>query len=287
MNKTSQKSFWKDWFTNRKRKLDIKALLVCILIAFTLWLIGALSNESSLDLHFTLQPIQLDEACEIDQINDLELNVTVQSKGFDLLNRWFQSTNTPIELPLSKFPCKSGKISISSSQLKTLVLPHLNDGLSITKMTPDELEISLVKKAVKKLPVEADVFVSSPPGFRFNNRFIISPDSIPIEGSSEVINEINTIKTTNYQAVTTDLILLDLIIPNGLSSTVASVSVLPTFDTLLSRWVTLTPSIDLNVPQENITLFPPTVDVEIIGTAHDIQSIHLDNLKLLSRLDSM
>jgi len=280
MNKTSPKVFWKDWFNNRKRKLDWKALLVCVAIAFTLWLIGGLSNESSLDLHFTLNPVKFNEGCEVNHLDDLEINVTVQSKGFDLMNRWFQSTNTPVDLPLDKFPCKTGEIQISSNQLKSLLLPYLNDGLRITKMVPEVITIALLKKAERKLPVRANVSVEQIPGFKFTNRFLIVPDSIPIEGSSEVIDQLKHIKTTEKQLFIdlSDPVSLD--IPEGLSSSVSSVLITPIYDTLLSRLLTLSPSMSQDFPNENTLFFPPKVEVEIIGTANELALLDLEKIHL-------
>jgi len=154
-----------------------------------LWIYLNLSYSYSIEVNVPVQVDYSKSQAVSDQL-PAELEVTVRGKGWDLMS--ILMFKQPVyKLDLSKFKQES-KIITSQSISDRLDLPS---GVSVVKISPEEIDINLDKYSEKYVRIKSNLVVRTKENYKLIGTPVFSPDSIKIIGANSVLNRIKFIPT--------------------------------------------------------------------------------------------
>lgn len=168
-------------------KRNLKILILSLIFAFALWVYINLNLSYSLDLSVPVE-IQSSTSQALSEEIPSSIDLTVKGKGWDLLNILI-SKNLIYTLDISKLK-KDSKI-ITEQFINERLQLHPN--LSVLKINPDTISISLDKVSEKYIPLKNNIIVNLKDGYSIIGKPILIPDSVKVQGASYLINRIKSI----------------------------------------------------------------------------------------------
>ncbi|NQX91158.1 MAG: hypothetical protein HRT74_03315 [Flavobacteriales bacterium] len=254
---------WIKYWESRTRKLDWKVLLICILVASSLWFFGIFSSQKEFELKYSVL-VNVDEiSCELETQSHQDLSVFVEAKGFDLGNGWFQRSHGSVEIPPSELRCQSK--GIPTKTLGSLILPQLNEGLSINRIEPDTIFFNFKTKASITLPIVVQGSPKDKRGFVFTGEYLIEPSEVQIISAED--NPPTQI-VLDYPSESQGIEELSITAGFAESISTNSIEVTPLYDTLISRSIQVRPVI--RESGITYTFLPQQITVSIIGTEDQV-----------------
>ena len=173
-------------------------LVFFILIAGLLWLIIKLSDTYTVTVPFAIHYVDIPSSQLIEN-NDEEVNVTVTTSGFKLLNYYFKTKkNRKIDVSLKDVKYKKNEDKIYSYNSRIIidkVGEMLSSNTTDITMTDDVQYFNmsiLASKKVKVVPMTSFTFEKQ---YNFYGEPSASPDSITIYGTFDDVNQTNEVRT--------------------------------------------------------------------------------------------
>lgn len=175
-------------------------VLLFVTIAALLWLIIKLSANytvtESLTLNFKDAP-----ANQVITNGTQKINVTLSSRGFDLLNYYFKPVSRrKVDISLEEVPLHKNSestYSFGSSYAKEIIANFL--AIESGKISFDENRIILNMEQLDSVKVKVilDVDLSYEKQYNRHGKIEITPDSVTIYGPKNIIGKIDNVYTEN------------------------------------------------------------------------------------------
>ncbi len=171
------------------------SLTLCILIALIFWMVRKLSEEHTISVPFFIQyewPQGYSPSAGVVTHIDAELT----ARGWQLL-----SINKENEfLPLSVESESDTVFHIDERMLRRQLDSYLdNRYMSISRITPSNINVALLKTYQKTVPVVLDANINFYPDHDIRSPIIIEPDSVILYGPKEILDSLNDWKTEFFE----------------------------------------------------------------------------------------
>ena len=176
----------------------LSGILIFILISTLLWLIIKLSDTYTVTVPFAIHYVDI-PASQIVQDNDNEVQVTVTTTGFKLLNYYFKTKpNRKIDISLKDVKYKKNEDKVYSYNSRFIV-DKIGEFLSSNTndiTIPDDVQyFSMSRLASKKVKIIPETNFSFEKQYNYYGEPSSTPDSITIYGSVDDVNMTKEIKT--------------------------------------------------------------------------------------------
>ncbi|MGE0020995.1 MAG: YbbR-like domain-containing protein [Draconibacterium sp.] len=261
---------------NNKR---VAVFLICLLISTVLWFLNALSKDYTTSVNYPVKFTNPPKNQFLSGGAPAELNLTVQGKGFALLQHKLL-TFSPVEIDISgiiqQTEPSSGSYKILSRNLMGTISTQVASDIIISEIKPELLVIVLDSLSTKTVPVEIDLNVDFVSQMHLKNKVTTNPDKVEITGPSIVLDNISAVKTK-------------VNITNKLNA-----SIQQEIDLIHPEKTTIVPEkVTINIEVEKYTEKELKVPVEIFNKPADVQlKLFPSEIKLfcsvgLSRFDSI
>ncbi|NQX84639.1 MAG: YbbR-like domain-containing protein [Flavobacteriaceae bacterium] len=181
-------------FQNRR----INVLLFFFLIAFLFSILTKLSETYNKTISFSINPLHIPEDKVVLLDSTHVIDVTVTSKGFDLVKYYFSKPILDVdfrwlELHESHYLWKEG------NQLSNII-DQLDHDFKIKNITPDSLLFKYDSNAIKEVPVQLNQNVKFKSGFDIVGTFKLQPSTIKLIGPKSIIDTISYVPTTTLKS---------------------------------------------------------------------------------------
>lgn len=173
-------------------KTDNGILLISMGISLLFWLLIKLSQEYKANREVAITYAMPANMSYI-SIPPKKVQVTLEGKGWDLMYDYFGGRNSEINFNLASLPSQT----ITNNQLKGKMVENArSSNVSVIDMSFDYITVELGERASKKVPVILERQLSFAPEHRLQSPIKITPDSIIINGPSELLTDYISWSTT-------------------------------------------------------------------------------------------
>lgn len=176
----------------------LSGILIFILISSLLWLIIKLSDTYTVTVPFAIHYVDI-PASQIVQDNDDEVQVTVTTTGFKLLNYYFKTKpNRKIDISLKDVKYKKNEDKVYSYNSRFIVDKigeFLSSNTNDITISDDVQYFSMSRLASKKVRIIPETNFSFEKQYNYYGEPSSTPDSITIYGSVDDVNMTKDIKT--------------------------------------------------------------------------------------------
>ncbi len=164
-------------------KQDRAVLIVCIGIASVFWFFVKLSQIYSIDVE-----VGLDYVIPINkvfsEIPPQKVIATLEGTGWDLLPSYFKNIETSVEIDVMRR-------YINTSDLNTKISSSIDElGLSLKRVNPDYLVLSLQDQSSKKVPIQLNSQITVAPQHYIKDSILLFPDSVIASGPKSLIDSL-------------------------------------------------------------------------------------------------
>jgi YbbR domain-containing protein len=261
-------------------KVNFKILSFSFIFGFALWIYINLNLSYSLDLNIPVD-VQYSKSQAVSEEIPGSIDITVKGKGWDLLSILI-SKDLKYSLDISKLK-KDTKIITEQFVNERL---NLQPSVSVLKINPDTINISFDKVSEKFVPVKNNITVKLVDGYSIIGSPALSPDSVKIKGSSNLINKIKFIPTEQkiYTGVNTGI--------SGiirLKDTLSSLIKIEPLQVSFSYVIQLSAEKNfeevevgiLNVPEDKeVLLIPPKITLSLRGGVEQLTQINASDISV-------
>ncbi|MDD2961792.1 MAG: CdaR family protein [Muribaculaceae bacterium] len=245
---------------------NILLYLVFVVISFIFWLLLTLNNEVQKDYLVTINLTSVPDSVTI--INDFTpaIRVNVKDKGSSFL-KFSLGSNPSIKIDFNDYSDSNGKISVSSTELRSLLSEAFGSGVSIFNVNPDSIHLDYTTLPPKRVPVIVDAKIE--PNYQYVVSGTIRPsiDSVDIYSDRNKLNEINKVYTYHFEERNLKDTLLrkvKLLSPKGVKIKPNKIDVTIPVEALITKQAVV-PVITRGVPYGvNIITFPSKIGVSYL-----------------------
>lgn len=174
--------------------------IICILIASFFWLLIKLSDQYNESFFFRVNYINAPKKQMLTSIIDTNLNITVEAKGFEMMNLILSEDLENLNIDLNK--CEiihkdEDVYYITTSELKEKISESIRIPLDQIEISSQKLEFRMETLFEKIVVVNNQMKFNFAPQYKLYNSIIISPNEIKIFGPKNILDTINNIYTEN------------------------------------------------------------------------------------------
>jgi hypothetical protein len=174
----------------------VRIFLLCLAIAFIIWLIKALTSEHThqwtLSVHYVNLPPRISLMTHLPDT----LHVVVVGKGWQFLSRQHPSSLRSLSVDLSYLQeATSGSHTISFLPLVRALHGINQSGIKVLRTEPDTLRLHFTQYFSRRVPIRANVDLSCQKQYMISGSIRLIPDSIEIFGPAEQVNALSFVST--------------------------------------------------------------------------------------------
>jgi hypothetical protein len=176
----------------------IRTFLLFLALACIIWVLTKFSREYTATISGNIKYSNLPENTVLGDGNPDKFAFEVTANGFKFLQ--YQLNTPEIEIPVANYlPDDTNRITIESGELNRLISAELENDVSISNLSINQLIVNLDKVASRIIPVELKVDIKFREGFKAVDGEIISPDSLKVSAPA---NELNSLVSVSTKEVT-------------------------------------------------------------------------------------
>ena len=258
-------------------------MIVFILVAALLWLIIKLSDTYTVTVPFAIHYVDY-PASQLIQ-DDQEVNATVTTTGFKLLNYYFRAKKKrKVDISLHEVKYKmtdDRSYSYSSRYITDKIAEYLATNPNDVLMTDDVQNFNMSRLASKKVKIVPETSFSFEKQYKYYGEPSSTPDSITIYGSVDDVNmtkevrtEVITRKNVNQNVETSAKIALSENLTADTEEVEISVNV--------EKYTEAEVVVPITIPGDlNMHLYPNKVSVRYIVAMKDYAIINSLSFKAL------
>ena len=256
---------------------DVFIFLFFLLLSFLFWYMFNLRRVYEVTVPITITYINT----PVEKINEAalprDIQITVKDQGFYLLSYKINKIK-PIVIDLRKDAEEHKKsLYISNLSLRSKIKDKLRHSTEIIKIHPEEIDIPIVKKTHKTLPVKFAGKITFAQQYNLSGNISIEPSKINVFGEKEVLDTMQVVYTEaiffkNLKDTLNQNIKLKNIA--GLEYSVEKVNIHIPVDKFTEKTLEI-PIIGKNLPKNmGIRFFPSSVNVTFFVTFNKFNSIN-------------
>ena len=198
--KSGRKNFIKDifYFILNSLTKDFKIKLFGFFFAIILWIYTILGNQYTHLFHVPLEIINIMDGKTMKETVPEKIEAEFSGKGSDLVFLYLTTASGfkfKLDLLTIKYFFNFNLMDYYQDYPENIIIPRSLDIVFNKIVTPDSIVIELDNKEVKKIPIEANVFIETRPGYLKTEELKIVPDSILITGPNFYVKQISKVYT--------------------------------------------------------------------------------------------
>ncbi len=128
------------------------------------------------------------------------VRVMIHDKGYALLQYGRGNSLKPISINCPAITQSSGKFTVSSSELRKLIIKRLSNSATISSIKPEKLDVSYIEGVEKSVPVRL-VGQMLPASTHYLAHTEIEPSRVTVYAPADKVDSINYVMTENLQAL--------------------------------------------------------------------------------------
>lgn len=270
-------------FQRVKPGADFSVFLVCLLIAFTFWLLNAFTKSYSTVVEIPITYINLPQdrvlSNELPEKASAELNGT----GFRLLSVSFFNTPDPIIVDFDKGSQRGNEMRIESSfgseSLRSQIMDEIPSEVSLGEFSLDSLKVVLESKNTRTIGIAPQIAYEMEYPFFLNGEISTNPATIEISGGNSRIHAVKQINTEalDFNQLTKRIEKdVELEFPEGVSSKTKMVTLTIPVDQYTEGKKQISIRTKNLSPEEELLLFPAKVEVTYLVGLSDFDKVSED-----------
>jgi len=266
-------------FVNR----EFLIFLFFLLISGTFWLLLTLNETYERDLKVPVRLVDIPKNVVLASDTTTYIQITVRDKGYSLLTYIYGNKIHTVKVKFSNYAKKNGVGAVSSSELQKLIYSQLFTSSRIVGIKPDKFEFFYNSGQNKRVPVRLNGKITPGQSY-YLSKVELSPDSIDIFASSEILDSIKYVNTVrlNYLNLT-DTLRKDVSLKKirGVKYIPEKIRLTVCPDILTEEKVEV-PITALNMPEgKKLRTFPSRVTVTFTIGAGMFRSVNPDKFKVI------
>lgn len=176
----------------------IKKFLFFLFLAVLFWVLTKFSREYTATITSSIVYKSIPNETLLAENNPEELSFDLTTNGFEFL--YYKFKHPTIKVNVSDYYKKGNKtVTVSDTQLKSLISGELDKNLSVKNLSIDTLKINLEILVSRKVPVFSRAELEFKKGYTSLDTLKIKPDSVQISGPSEIINKYDSLPTVSKE----------------------------------------------------------------------------------------
>jgi len=177
--------------------------LICLGFSIFIWFLVNLSKESITFVEYQIVYSNVPKDLVLVNKPDSTLSFRVSSGGFELFTLKYLSGKKPIEIDLSNIQLTSEgeyfKAVIPSSQISENIINRLSLSEELISISPQNLYYKFEALSSKKVKVIPRLVLGFEKQFQLTDSLRVTPDSVLIVGTKNVLSRINFLETTKEE----------------------------------------------------------------------------------------
>ena len=176
-------------------KNRFKFFLLFVLLSFIFWFSTKLSNTYQIEQSFSIHWNNIPKGIVLNH-DSSELVLSITASGIEIL--WYRLFKNKINLVLNKniFIGKEAFVSIDNERFN--IQQQLFDNTILNQITTPVIKITYARLGVKKVKITSDPILKFRAGYLSDSPLKISPDSLLVRGSQDVLDTLTIVKTVSF-----------------------------------------------------------------------------------------
>jgi hypothetical protein len=172
-----------------------KFFFLFILLSFIFWFSTKLSNTYQIEQSFSIHWNNIPKGIVLNH-DSSELGLSITASGIEIL--WYRLFKNKINLVLNKniFIGKEAFVSIDNERFN--IQQQLFDNTILNQITTPVIKITYARLGVKKVKITSDPILKFRAGYLSDSPLTISPDSLLVRGSQDVLDTLTIVKTVSF-----------------------------------------------------------------------------------------
>lgn len=251
-------------FLHRQSWKEVLIFFSFLLLAFGFWILQSLNEEYEIEITIPVRYTDIPADVAFTQPPPKNIVVSVKDKGNVLLNYSIGRSISPLEIIYSTTQHKNGVLRVSQQEIENHLQKQLLSTTQLHRFSPTSIEIGTSKRKQKKVPVRFNGTVIPFEGYGIAGKIAISPTSINIYSTQNILDSIIEIKTNyieikNVKKMVSRNVSLEAI--PGVTFEQEDVAISIPIEEFTEKTLDI-PVICIGIPQNRIVrMFPPSVKV--------------------------
>ena len=176
-------------------KERFKFFFLFVLLSFIFWFSTKLSNTYQIEQSFSSHWKNIPKGIIIDN-DSSELGLSITASGIEIL--WYRLFKNKISLVLNKniFIGKEAFVSIDNERFN--IQQQLFDNTILNQITTPVIKIAYARLGVRKVKITSEPILKFRAGYLSDSPLTISPDSLLVRGSQDVLDTLTIVKTVSF-----------------------------------------------------------------------------------------
>lgn len=177
------------------KRRNVKRFSLFVVIAFVFLIFSKLSNDYKQTINLKVNLINIDDEIILnnDSLNTME--ALIEAKGFALIPFVFKDSKEVVLDAKTDIVTMPDYYIFDVQKHRFLIEGQLGSAYKVLSLKPDTLLLSYSTRASKYVPVVLKTSVDFAAGYDIIGDYELSIDSVKVVGSSEKVNEIQSIST--------------------------------------------------------------------------------------------
>ncbi|WP_430467910.1 CdaR family protein [Winogradskyella ouciana] len=177
------------------KRRNVKRFSLFVVIAFVFLIFSKLSNDYKQTINLKVNLINIDDEIILnnDSLNTME--ALIEAKGFALIPFVFKDSKEVVLDAKTDIVTMPEYYIFDVQKHRFLIEGQLGSAYKVLSLKPDTLLLSYSTRASKYVPVVLKTNVDFAAGYDIIGDYELSIDSVKVVGSSEKVNEIQSIST--------------------------------------------------------------------------------------------
>ncbi len=174
---------------------DRSILLLCIGLAFLIWLFTKLSQSFITEREVTIDYVVPEKRIMADNSPNL-ISVRVEATGWEHIRNSLRRKPLNIKLDLDE---NKDFQSFSNLKIESIIARNLNSNTKISTTSVPSIEVRMDDKAFKRIPVSLLESIKPAPQYKLTDTPIVVPDSVTVSGPRFIIEEFKSVETVRLE----------------------------------------------------------------------------------------
>jgi YbbR-like protein len=258
-------------------KKKFVTLFVMLFFSLGMWISVALSQYYVVTINFPVQFVDLPENYSVGSGSVNDIFIQLKGRGWELV-KLMLGRRTNFTIPVHK------RVGVHKNNLIDYIESNtwLSSTFQVIDIAPSQIEYEIEKTSFKKVRIVPDLRVTFKEGYAIVSGISITPETVEISGPSQILRQIDTIRTLPQQLkeISDDIDLElhpDLIY--GVDIPAISVKVHCEVQKIVDKTFTGLPINAINTPpSKELELFPPKIDLVLRGGINKLGRLTNDSI---------
>ena len=172
-----------------------KFFFLFVLLSFIFWFSTKLSNTYQIEQSFSIHWNNIPKGIVLNH-DSSELGLSITASGIEIL--WYRLFKNKINLVINKniFIGKEALVSIDNERFN--IQQQLFDNTILNQITTPVIKIAYARLGVKKVKITSEPILKFRAGYLSDSPLTISPDSLLVRGSQDVLDTLTIVKTVSF-----------------------------------------------------------------------------------------